>query len=58
VLCGQLEKKFVKPLDKPHKLWYNISVVRKRTEASRMVQKKDKNPLDKSLNLCYNKYVR
>jgi hypothetical protein len=30
------------PLDKPHKVWYNISVVRKRTEASRTVQKNKK----------------
>jgi hypothetical protein len=34
-------KKFENPLDKPHKVWYNASVVRKRTEASRTVQKKD-----------------
>ena len=23
MLCGQLEKKFQKPLDKPLKMWYN-----------------------------------
>jgi hypothetical protein len=49
-----------KPLDKPHKVWYNVSVVRKRTEevkSKQKIKKKMKMPLDKSLNLCYNKDV-
>jgi len=39
-----IRKNFEKPLDKPHKVWYNVSVVRKRTEASRTVQKKCAKP--------------
>ena len=48
-------KKFEKPLDKPQKVWYNPSVVRKR---DRGVKKKFEKPLDKSPNPCYNKITK
>jgi len=30
MLSKKISKKFEKPLDKPQKVWYNLSVVRKR----------------------------
>ena len=52
-------KNLKKPLDKPHKVWYNIRVVREWELQVHFKKnlKKLKKRLDKSLQICYNKYV-
>ena len=53
------QRNLKKPLDKPHKVWYNIRAVRERELQVRFKKnlKKLKKRLDKSLQICYNKYV-